>query len=113
MGNLAACRDEGHSRDYVKAMYMMLHNENGPTDYVVSTGVTVSIETMFKYVCEDLAGLKFEDVYQVNPKYMRPSEVHYLVGNSNKIKEELGWEPNYTWKDTLREMYESDVKSVR
>jgi len=106
MGNMEACRDEGHSADYVRAMHLMLQQDD-PEDYIVATGTSTSIKDMFEYVCS-LAGLKFEDVYRMDERFMRPSDVPYLLGDSSKIKK-LGWEPIYNWKTLLKEMYEYDL----
>ena len=111
MGNLSSFRDEGHSKDYCKAMHLMMQQEN-PADYVVATGTGATIEEMFKYVCA-LAGLDFDDVYQVDERYMRPSDVPYLCGNPGKIMNELGWRPEYSWKSLLKEMYENDIKDLK
>lgn len=112
MGNLSAFRDEGHSKDYVKAMWMMLNQDlianKDPEDYVVSTGLGATIEDMFKHVCS-IANLKFNDVYRLDERFIRPSEVMYLKGNSDKIKSDLGWLPKYSWKSLLEEMFENDV----
>lgn len=107
MGNMESYRDEGHAKDYVKAMYMMLNNDLGPIDYVVSTNQTASIREMLEYV-SSLANLSYDDVYEMNPEFMRPSDVPFLLGNSDKIRRELGWEPEYDWKKLLKEMYEYD-----
>tara|TARA_Y100000034_G_scaffold136459_1_gene213049 strand:- start:3719 stop:4705 length:987 start_codon:yes stop_codon:yes gene_type:complete len=111
MGNLSSFRDEGHSKDYCKAMHLMMQQES-PADYVVATGTGATIEEMFKYVC-DLADLDFDDVYQVDERYMRPSDVPYLCGNPSKIMNELGWRPEYSWKSLLKEMYENDIKDLK
>lgn len=107
MGNLKAFRDEGHSKDYVEAMHMMLNN-NKPTDYVVSTGDGATIEDMLKYTC-NLANLNPNDIYKMNKKFMRPSDVPYLKGNSSKITTELGWKPRYSWRELLKDMYDNDL----
>jgi GDPmannose 4,6-dehydratase len=111
MGNLSSFRDEGHSKDYCKAMHLMLQQES-PNDYVVATGTGATIEEMFKYVC-DLADLDFDDVYRVDQRYMRPSDVPYLCGNPSKIMNELGWCPEYSWKALLKEMYENDIEDLK
>jgi GDPmannose 4,6-dehydratase len=110
MGNLSAFRDEGHSKDYVEAMWLMLQQEE-PVDYVISTGDGATIEEMFKYVCS-LAGLDFEKVYKVDERFMRPSEVPFLLGNSEKAKKELKWKPSYNWRSLLKEMYEKDLQLI-
>ena len=115
MGNLSAFRDEGCSKDYVDAMWRMLnqdrYHKSTPNDYIVSTGSGATIEEMFKYVC-DLADLNFNDVYELDERFIRPSDVPYLLGNSSKIRSELNWEPIYTWKTLLKEMYESDYNQL-
>lgn len=107
MGNMEAVRDEGHAEDYVKAAYLMLQQDE-PGDYVVATGKTASIKEMLEYVCS-LANLKYEDVYRMDERFMRPSDVPFLKGNPAKIKE-LGWEPKCDWKSLLEEMYLNDLK---
>jgi len=107
MGNLEPFRDEGHAKDYVAAMHLMLQQEE-PKDYLIATGTGATIKQMLEYVCE-LAGLDFKDVYEEDPRFMRPSDVPYLKGNSLKAMKELGWSPQYTWKDLLKEMYLNDL----
>lgn len=107
MGNLTPYRDEGCAKDFVRAMHMILQQEK-PDDFVVATGTGATIREMLEYVCS-LAELKFEDVYEEDPRFMRPSEVQVLLGNPDKIKA-IGWEPEYTWQSLLKEMYENDLK---
>jgi len=111
MGDLSPFRDEGHSKDYCRAMHLMLQQDE-PEDYVVGTGTGATIKEMFEYVC-GLAELEFEDVYMEDERYMRPSDVPYLCGNPNKIMNELGWHPKYSWKALLKEMYENDLKDLK
>jgi GDPmannose 4,6-dehydratase len=106
MGNLEAVRDIGHAKDYVTAQHMMLQQEK-PDDYLVATGEAISIREMLEYVCS-LADLSIDDVYVVDPRFMRPSDVPFLKGNAAKMKS-LGWEPEYDWKRLLKEMYEHDL----
>jgi GDPmannose 4,6-dehydratase len=91
-------------------MWLMLQQEE-PVDYVISTGDGATIEEMFKYVCS-LAGLDFEKVYKVDERFMRPSEVPFLLGNSEKAKKELKWKPSYNWRSLLKEMYEKDLQLI-
>ncbi len=111
MGNLSAFRDEGHAKDYCRAMYLMLQQET-PGDFVVATGAGATIEEMFKYVCE-IADLPFEKTYKADQRFMRPSDVPYLLGNPSKARQVLGWEPEYSWKDLLKEMYEEDLAELQ
>ena len=89
---------------------MMLQQER-PDNYVISTGSGATIEEMFRYVCA-LAGLDFEDVYELDKRFIRPSDVPYLLGSSEKARITLGWTPEYTWKELLREMYENDLQTL-
>jgi GDPmannose 4,6-dehydratase len=107
MGDLSAFRDEGHSKDYCRAMWLMLQADI-PDDYLVATGTGATIKEMFEFVC-DLAHLNHEDVYEMDQRFMRPSEVPFLLGNPAKIKKELGWEPELDWRTLLKEMYEHDL----
>lgn len=110
MGDLSASRDEGHSRDYMEAAWRMLQQPS-PDDYVVATGITTPIEQMFRYVCS-LADLSFEEVYALDERFLRPSDVHYLVGNATKAREALDWEPQHDWRGVLSEMYEHDLRAL-
>jgi len=107
MGNLTPFRDEGASQDYTRAMHLILQQDK-PEDFVVATGTGATIEEELRYVC-DLAELRFEDVYRQDERFMRPSDVPYLLGNPSKIKA-IGWKPKYTWQSLLKEMYENDLK---
>jgi GDPmannose 4,6-dehydratase len=110
MGDLSAFRDEGHAKDYVEAQWLMLQQKE-PSDYIIATGRGATIEEMFRYVCE-LADLDFKDIYEKDPRFLRPSEVPYLLGDSSKAKNELGWNPIYDWKNLLKEMYENDIREL-
>ena len=76
---------------------------------VIATGSGATIENMLKYVCY-LADLRFEDVYEMDERFMRPSEVPFLKGDSTLARSELGWRPKYNWKMLLKEMYENDTE---
>ena len=110
MGNLDAFRDEGHSKDYCKAMWMMLQADEAE-DYLVATGSGATIKEMLEYVCS-LAELDPSVVYEMDERFMRPSDVPVLLGNPAKISRKLGWKPEYDWKKLLREMYENDIREL-
>jgi len=110
MGNLEAFRDEGHSKDYVRAMWMMLQADR-PEDYLVATGSGATIREMLEFVC-GLAELDPDEVYEADQRFMRPSEVPFLLGNPSKIRDELGWEPQYSWRALLEEMYRADLDDL-
>jgi GDPmannose 4,6-dehydratase len=105
LGNLDAYRDWGHSKDYVRAMHLILQ-QSEPGDWVVATGETRSVRDMCKYVFGKLE-LNYEDHVIQNQKFLRPEELPYLKGDSTKIRTELGWSPEYTFEMMMDEMIES------
>jgi GDPmannose 4,6-dehydratase len=102
LGNMDSFRDWGHSKDYVRAMHLMLQHDK-PGDWVVSTMETHSVREMCQLVFEYL-DLDYKDYITQNPKFMRPEELPYLKGDSTKIRTELGWAPKYTFKGMMEEM---------
>jgi GDPmannose 4,6-dehydratase len=102
LGNMDAQRDWGHSKDYVKAMELII-NHRYPDDFVVSTMKTHSVRQMCQIVFSYL-GLDYKEYVIQNPKFLRPEELPYLRGDSTKIRKELDWKPDYTLKATLHEM---------
>lgn len=107
LGNLDAYRDWGHSKDYVRAMHLILQQPE-PNEYVVATGVTHSVREMCDYVFSKL-GLNYEDYIIQNQKFLRPEELKYLKGDSSRIRS-LGWEPEYTFETMMDEMIEFWLK---
>lgn len=108
LGNLSSCRDWGESRDYVKAMYLII-THNKPDDFVVATNETHSIKEFVKDAFE-LVGLNWEEYVESSDKYKRPAEVPALLGNPKKITEILNWKPEYNYKMIIKEMLEHDLK---
>ena len=104
LGNIDTFRDWGHSKDYVRAMHMII-NHDKPDDFVVSTGETHSIKYLCEYVFNKL-GLDYTKYVTQNPKFMRAQELQYLKGDCSKIKNILGWKPTYTFEEMLDEMIE-------
>ena len=104
LGNMDSYRDWGHSKDYVKAMHLILQQDQ-PGDWVVATGITHTVRDMCNYVFSKL-DLDVERYVEQNPKYLRPEELKYLKGDSTRIRE-LGWSPEYTFESMLDEMIES------
>ena len=102
LGNMDSYRDWGHSWDYVRAMHLMLQ-EDEPGDWVVSTMETHSVREMCELVFNYL-DLDYKDYVVQNPKFMRPEELPYLKGDSTKIRTELGWKPKYSFKELMYEM---------
>jgi len=101
LGNLDAYRDWGHSKDYIKAMHLILQQPN-PGDWVVATGETRSVRDMCEYVFSKL-DLNYKDYIIQNPKFLRPEELKYLKGDSTRIRQ-LGWKPEYTFETMMDEM---------
>jgi len=102
LGNMDSYRDWGHSKDYVKAMHLIINHEI-PDDFVVSTMTTHSVREMCDIVFSYL-GLNYKDYVLQNPKYLRPEELPYLKGDSTKIRKILGWEPEYSFENLMKEM---------
>jgi len=104
LGNMDSYRDWGHSKDYVKAMHMII-NHNTPEEFIVATGETHSVRNLCETVFSKL-GLNYESYITQNPKFMRPEELKYLKGDPSKAKNVLGWEPEYTFSSMIDEMIE-------
>jgi GDPmannose 4,6-dehydratase len=128
MGNLDSFRDWGHSKDYVKGMWMILQNDR-PDDYVLSTNeyhsVREFIELSFgmrgfdiKWKREGLDEVGYDsktgrELIFVNEKYFRPAEVDMLLGDSTKARTELGWKPECSFIDLVREMVDGDCPPIQ
>ena len=102
LGNMDSYRDWGHSKDYVKAMHMILNHET-PEEFIVATGQTHSVRDLCDTVFSKL-GLDYKNYVVQNPKYMRPEELKYLKGDPSKAMETLGWKPEYTFSSMIDEM---------
>jgi GDPmannose 4,6-dehydratase len=102
LGNLDSFRDWGHSKDYVKAMHLILQQDVSD-DWVVATGETRSVREMCEYVFRKL-DLDYKDYVVQNSKFLRPEELPYLKGDSSRIRNILGWKPEYTFNETMDEM---------
>ena len=110
LGNMDSYRDWGHSKDYVKAMHMII-NHNKPDDFVVATGKTNSVRDMVNFVFKSLELEPLKYVRQ-NPKYLRPEELKYLRGDCSKLKETFNWEPEYNFESLMEEMIEFWMKEI-
>ncbi len=108
LGNLDSRRDWGFAGDYVKAMWLMLQQDE-PDDYVVATGETHAVRE-FLDLAFNHAGIKdWEKYVKLDPRYFRPAEVDLLVGDPTKAREKLGWEPSVSFADLVAMMVESDM----
>src|SRR5262245_59285803 len=111
LGNLEAQRDWGFAGDYVKAMWLMLQQDQ-PDDYVIATGVTHSV----RHFCElafGHVGLDYRDHVTQDERYMRPAEVDLLVGDPSKARARLGWQPETTFEQLVRMMVDADMALLR
>ena len=125
LGNLDALRDWGHAKDYVRAMWLMLQQDKAD-DYVISTMQQITVREFCKLVCQELGmnlvwegeglsevgidTISSKTIIQVSPRYFRDAEVETLLGDSTKAHEELGWKPEYTVQDMIREMVQKDIQ---
>jgi len=110
LGNLDASRDWGHSKDYVKAMWMMLQQDK-PGDYVCSTGKSHTVRDLCEYVFNKL-DMDYKDYVTVDEKYMRPEELRDLKGDSTRLRTEIGWKSEYTFETMLDEMIEYWLEKI-
>lgn len=104
LGNLDSYRDWGHSKDYVRAMHLII-NHDKPEDFVVSTMQTHSVREMTDYVFRRL-GMDYTKYVIQNQIFVRPEELKYLKGDSSKARTILNWKPEYTFESMLDEMIE-------
>ena len=102
LGNMDSYRDWGHSKDYVRAMHLII-NHAEPDEFIVAMGQTHSVRDLCEVVFNKL-GMDYRDYVVQNPKYMRPEELKYLKGDPARTHEVLGWTPEYTFESMLEEM---------
>ena len=109
LGNLNAIRDWGYAKEYVESMWRMLQQDN-PDDYVVATGIGATIE-QFCDVAFSHVGLNWHDYVEIDPKYLRPTEVEALIGDPGKATEQLGWKATTHWHSLAKLMVDADLSS--
>ncbi|MGH9104294.1 MAG: GDP-mannose 4,6-dehydratase [Acidimicrobiales bacterium] len=108
LGNLDSQRDWGYAYDYVRAMWLMLQQDQ-PGDYVVATGETHSVRE-FCEVAFGHAGLNWESYVRVDQRHFRPAEVDLLIGDPTRAHEVLGWRPEVSFEDLVCMMVDADIK---
>ncbi len=111
LGNIQAKRDWGFAGDYVRAMWMMLQADE-PNDFVVATGESHSVQELLQIAFER-AGLNWEDHVQIDSSLIRPSDPDYLVGDSTRIRETLGWKPTITFSELVEMMVDADIADLK
>ena len=111
LGNLEARRDWGFAGDYVEAMWLMLQ-QNSPDDFVIATGESFSVrdfvETAFSH-----AHLDWKDFVEIDSRYLRPTEVNFLLGDATKANRQLGWRPEVKFDELVRMMVDADIELAR
>jgi GDPmannose 4,6-dehydratase len=111
LGNLDACRDWGFAGDYVRAMWMMLQQEQAD-DYVIATGVSHSVKQLVE-IAFGHVGLDWQKHVRTDPALLRPAEVDHLIGTADKAKRVLGWEPTVTFDQLVAMMVEADLARLQ
>ncbi len=111
LGNLDAVRDWGYAKEYVESMWLMLQQDSG-SDYVVATGIGATVRD-FADASFSRVGLNWQDHVEIDPRYIRPTEVDALIGDASKAHKVLGWTPKTHWKELAELMVDSDVKKYR
>lgn len=110
MGNLDSLRDWGFAGDYVKAMWLMLQQEE-PDDYVISTGEMHTVRELVQ-VAFSYAGLDYEQYVVIDPEFVRPAEVDLLLGDSSKAQSMLGWKLDVGFQELIHMMVDEDMRRV-
>lgn len=108
MGNLDAKRDWGFAGDFVKAMWLMVQQDE-PEDYVISTDEAHSVKELIE-VAFDHVGLNWKDYVVVDHKFVRPAEVDLLLGDSAKARNKLKWQPKVKFEELIRMMVDYDIE---
>lgn len=111
LGNLDAKRDWGFAGDYVRAMWMMLQ-EDQPGDWVIATGISRSVRELVD-VAFRIVGLNYQDYVVTDPALLRPAEVDYLCGDSSRAREKLRWAPEVSFEEMVGMMVEEDLRINR
>src|SRR5712691_1783879 len=110
LGNLEARRDWGHAKDYVRAMHLLLQQEE-PEDFVVATGESHSVREFCELAFAEV-GLDYRDYVVKDEKFYRPAEVESLVGDATKARSVLGWKPQYTFLQMVEDVVRRDLELV-
>jgi GDPmannose 4,6-dehydratase len=110
LGNLDAQRDWGFAGDYVRAMWLMLQQDE-PDDYVIATGVSHSVRQLVE-IAFGHAGLEWKSFVRTDPALIRPAEVDHLIGDSSKGRRTLGWEPTVSFQQLIAMMVDADIERL-
>jgi len=110
LGNLDARRDWGFAGDYVEAVWLMMQQEE-PDDFVIATGETHSVREFLERAFARL-DLSWQDHVEIDPRYLRPTEVDDLCGDASKAERVLGWKPRMSFDDLVATMVDADLAEV-
>jgi GDPmannose 4,6-dehydratase len=110
LGNIDARRDWGFAGDYVRAMWLMLQQDQ-PDDYVVATGQTHSIRELLEVAFRRVGIEDWSRYVEQDPRFFRPAEVDLLIGDASKAREKLGWQPTVTFEELIERMVDADLQS--
>jgi len=111
MGNLDSQRDWGFAGDYVKAMWLMLQQQEAD-DYVISMGETHTVKELVE-IAFNRVGLDWQKYVVIDPAFIRPAEVDLLIGDASKAKEKLGWTPEVSFEGLIHMMVDSDLERLK
>lgn len=111
LGNLDAQRDWGHAKEYVKAMWLMLQQDE-PDDYVVSTGETHAVREFCQLAFAHV-DLDYNDFVKVDPRFFRPAEVDLLIGDASKARDKLGWSYETSFATLVTDMVDADLERLK
>lgn len=107
LGNLAAKRDWSHAKDIVRGMHMMMQHPT-PDNWILASGEARTVEDFVRIAFEHV-GLNWKDYVVIDPAYYRPNEVNHLLGDAERTKKELGWEPEYSFESLVKEMMDIEL----
>ena len=111
LGNLDARRDWGFAGDYVKAMWLMLQQDE-PDDFIIATGQNHSVKQLCQ-IAFDYLGLDYQNYIVIDPRFVRPAEVDTLIGDCSKAQKILGWRTEVTFEQMIHMMVDEDLDSLR
>jgi GDPmannose 4,6-dehydratase len=111
LGNLDSHRDWGHAEDYVRAMWLMLQQDN-PSDYVIATGETYKVRDFLDAAFSHAGINDWSDIVVINPEFFRPAEVEYLRGKPDSAEDVLGWERKISFAQLAQRMVDSDIQET-
>jgi GDPmannose 4,6-dehydratase len=112
LGNLDAKRDWGYAQDYVRAMWLMLQQDE-PEDFVIATGQTHTVRECVQVAFDEAGFSDWERYVEIDPRFLRPAEVDLLIGDPTKAKEQLGWVPETSFEELIRLMTRADLELLK